>query len=399
MFTTINRIFLLLLLIVFNFLPSFIWAKSTTRLSLNSQLQVSIFLSEFDKLQQLNYKISLQRVMSIYNVHALSIAIIEHGKLAKLYHFRHDLPKQYRLDQNTVFRVASISKWVTSLLTLKLVDHHKLDFDKNVNNYLQSWKLPLNYFTRIKYPTIRNILDMTSAINYVHFNGYLKNQPWPTLLDVLNGKYPARNTPITVIAHIPGTFFKYSTGGYAVLEQAITDQLHLSYNEVAETYLFKPLKISDVYYSHSPRDGNYAPSYTPENHLVKGGYSAFIVLSGEGLWAAPNGIATLLINFMKSFNHQNGFFTQELAKEALSYYPNTPFGLGPKLNGHGQGLYFYKYGNNVNCASIVLGFPYQQDGVIIMTDSGQGIFLIQALLKKLAENYRWPSSLNHVSVY
>src|SRR5262245_30158984 len=48
---------------------------------------------------------------------------------------------------NILFQAGSISKPVTAMAALKLVQNGKLKFDENINSALTSWKVPDNLYT------------------------------------------------------------------------------------------------------------------------------------------------------------------------------------------------------------------------------------------------------------
>ena len=48
---------------------------------------------------------------------------------------------------DTIFQAASVSKIISAVLTMILVEKGKLNLDRPVNEYLKSWKLPENDFT------------------------------------------------------------------------------------------------------------------------------------------------------------------------------------------------------------------------------------------------------------
>ncbi len=50
------------------------------------------------------------------------------------------------VNRNTVFQVASLSKWVSAFGIMKLVEDGKLDLDVPVNTYLTRWQLPQSDF-------------------------------------------------------------------------------------------------------------------------------------------------------------------------------------------------------------------------------------------------------------
>lgn len=88
-----------------------------------------------------------------------TMTLIEDGKVSKDFFYSIDKP----VDKNTVFPVASISKWVTSFGVLKLVEQGKLDLDKPLDNYLTRWNLPKSEFDNKKV-TIRKLLSHSSGL-------------------------------------------------------------------------------------------------------------------------------------------------------------------------------------------------------------------------------------------
>lgn len=91
---------------------------------------------------------SITEVMKETNTPGVSIAIIHDFEIiwAKGYGIS-DIETQLRVNTNTIFQAASISKPLTALAVMKLVQDGKLDLDENINLYLKTWKLPENEFT------------------------------------------------------------------------------------------------------------------------------------------------------------------------------------------------------------------------------------------------------------
>ena len=54
-----------------------------------------------------------------------------------------------------MFSGASISKPVTAMLALQMVERGIFDLDTDVNRYLKSWQVPTNEFTRQQPVTLR----------------------------------------------------------------------------------------------------------------------------------------------------------------------------------------------------------------------------------------------------
>ena len=86
--------------------------------------------------------------MKYYNVPGVSVAVIEKGEIAwaKGYGVK-ETSSTDPVTPETLFQAASISKPITTLSTLQLVEKGILDLDAPVNDRLVSWKIPENEFS------------------------------------------------------------------------------------------------------------------------------------------------------------------------------------------------------------------------------------------------------------
>jgi hypothetical protein len=67
-----------------------------------------------------------------------------------------------------------------------------------------------------------------------------------------------------------------------------------------------------------------------------------------------------------------------------------PYGLGGAVRGAGENLVLMKRGQNVGYQSCMLIFPVQGDGIVVMSNSDNGMALAEALVRRAAVAYRWP---------
>jgi CubicO group peptidase (beta-lactamase class C family) len=92
---------------------------------------------------------NLEDRMKYYNIQGVSIAIINNFKVewARAYGWA-DTARKIRMSTSTMLSAGSISKLVMAAGALKLVQEGKLSLDSPINNYLRSWKLGENDYTR-----------------------------------------------------------------------------------------------------------------------------------------------------------------------------------------------------------------------------------------------------------
>jgi CubicO group peptidase (beta-lactamase class C family) len=160
--------------------------------------------------------------MARYKVPGVSVAFIENGKIAwtRTYGFA-DAAAKRPVTTETLFQAASISKPVAALAMLRLVQDGKLALDEDVNAKLHAWKVPENEFTRDEKVTLRRIVSHSAGLTVHGFRGYASDEAVPSTVQILNGEKPANNDPIRVDT-VPGTLWRYSGGGYVVMQLLLT---------------------------------------------------------------------------------------------------------------------------------------------------------------------------------
>jgi len=177
-------------------------------------------------------KMKLADRMRFYKTPAVSIALINDGRIewARGYGMLEAGGKE-QITPETLFQAASISKSLTAMLTLRLVEQGKLDLDSDVNKRLVSWKVPENEFTKEQKVTVRRLLAHTAGVTVPGFLGYEVGETLPTLRQILDGEKPANSAPIRVDM-TPGGKFRYAGGGYVILQQLIMDVSGKSFPEL-----------------------------------------------------------------------------------------------------------------------------------------------------------------------
>jgi CubicO group peptidase (beta-lactamase class C family) len=96
------------------------------------------------------------RMAALY-VPGVSIAVIHDGKIEWARGFGVTRVGGPAVTPDTLFQAASISKSVTAMAVLHLVESGKLNLDADANQYLKTWKVPANAFTEHAKVTLRAI--------------------------------------------------------------------------------------------------------------------------------------------------------------------------------------------------------------------------------------------------
>ena len=162
----------------------------------------------------------LPKWMAESHVPAVGLAVVEDGKLLHSHVFG-QLTAGIPAPEDTIFEVASLTKPVAAVITLKLVDAGKWNLDEPLSHY---WVDPdLAGDSRLDKVTSRLVLS--------HQTGFPNWRYW--------------NRPTTKLGFDfdPGTKYQYSGEGYVYLRRAIEKKFRKTWSEIAAEALLSPLRL------------------------------------------------------------------------------------------------------------------------------------------------------------
>lgn len=175
------------------------------------------------------------------------------------------------IDQNTAFATASLSKWIAALAVMKLVEQGKLDLDRPVAAYLTRWQLPEGAFSS-REVTARRLLSHTAGLtDGLGFGDYGRDEALPTLEEELAAPRASSGmsaAPVMVGIE-PGTQFRYSGGGYLVLELLIEEVSGEPFETFVTREILQPLDLSRSGYADLAAKPNSAKSYDVNGQPVQ----------------------------------------------------------------------------------------------------------------------------------
>lgn len=188
---------------------------------------------------------AVQVFMVRNNVPGISLAITRDEKLVyvKSYGFA-DRENRILLKPENLFRIASISKPVTSIAIMKLVEEKKLSLDSKVfgpkgilkNKYGRS-----PYKEGITDITVRQLLQHVSG-------GWANDRTDPMFTDPARGidELIAFTLDTYSLEHTPGTHYAYSNFGYCVLGRVLETITGENYESHVKRAVLAPAGITDM---------------------------------------------------------------------------------------------------------------------------------------------------------
>lgn len=148
-----------------------------------------------------------------------------------------DLERQLPVREDSVFRIASMTKSFTAMAILQLRDAGKLSLDDPAENYLpeiRHWTYATADAPRI---TIRHLL--------IHAAGLPEDNPWgDQQLAMTEADFDALLAQGLSFSNAPGIAYEYSNTGYALLGRIVARVSGLSYADYVTQHILTPLGMS-----------------------------------------------------------------------------------------------------------------------------------------------------------
>lgn len=194
---------------------------------------------------------TISSFMESNSVPGASVTVMKDGKIVYVSGYGWaDQSQRKPFAPTTTCRIASVSKSVTALGILKLVEMGKLSLDDkafSILNFDIPPKLAGKIDLRIMDVTVRNLLNQNSGFGK-SFHRAEDNTPDKAV--ALGLKMPLERIDVIRFSickplyTAPGTQFHYSNFNYFVLGQLIEKVAGMKYEDFIQTSIFKPLGLS-----------------------------------------------------------------------------------------------------------------------------------------------------------
>ena len=275
-----------------------------------------------------------------YDVPGISIAVVEDYEISYVKAFGVKNSKTgEEATENTLFQAASLSKSLTSALFLRYAQKGKMDLDLPINTYLKGWQIEGYKKDQKNAPTARQLLSHTGGTNLSGYLGYRRSRKnIPTNEMALLGK---KGTylwePQIKTKFQPNEGFRYSGGGFSVLQKAISDHSGKAFYTLMKEEVFIPCGM-DASFIELTQIDQYAEKLSTGHKKnakpVKGDFYLYPQSAAAGVWTTPRDLAKFLIQIMLSVKGDNPnsdtFLSREKMKELTTF---------PTLNNGGKSYY------------------------------------------------------------
>ncbi len=346
--------------------------------------------------------------MKYYKVPGVSIAVIKDYKIdwAKGYGLA-DTSQKIPVNTETMFSAGSISKFLMAVTALKMVEDGQIDLEKPINNYLTSWKIAQNDFTKKTPITLRMLLSHSAGTSQSSYFGFIPNQPLPTIVEILSGAKISETRPVVVNSE-PNKEFRYSGGGSMIAQLALMDVSKQSFSNLTQQIIFDKLGMKNSTFEQPlPMKFKKQSSWAYSSaSWFKGMPYVYPQQAAAGLYTTPTDLAKFFIDVQNSYIGKGKILSQSMTEKMLTSQQNVSdgsykekMGIGPFLiqrtdNTDPNGVYFEFTGVNAGFLAYGIASITGGNGVIIMLNSGDDVNgLGKELRRAVAKVYNWTNFL------
>ncbi|MEP6803929.1 MAG: serine hydrolase [Flavobacterium sp.] len=298
------------------------------------------------------------------NVPTLGIGVINNGKLQEIKVFG-ELKKGVSAPYNTIWNVASLTKPVTAMVTLKLASEGKLNLDEPLYKYWTDPDIANDPNTKL----------LTTRIILSHQTGFPN---WRFMND--SGKLDFKFKP--------GTKYQYSGEGFEYLRKALENKFHKTLDQLANELIFQPLKMSDsqLIWNDKLDLSRYAIGYDNKGNAYEPTKNK-TANAADDLLTTIGDYGTFLCSIMNSEGLSKKIF-DDMISHQVETKKNKYFGLGFEIYDLGNNNYALSHGGaDKGVQTIFLLLPKTKQGLIIFTNVDDGYKVYEKIVNHyLGEN-------------
>lgn len=305
---------------------------------------------------------AISTAMSQAGIPGLSVAIVVDGKLSWSNGYGlADVENFVPAKASTSYRLASISKTITAVAVMQLVERGKLDLDAPVQKYCAA-------FPTKQWPvTTRQLLGHLGGVRHYKIPDEVVNE---------NTKhYNNLNDTLSffkddALLHEPGTKYLYSTYGYNLLGCAVEGASGMNYLEYVRQNIFEPAGMVTI------RDDDPAaliPNRAQGYEKTRSGKlrnSALADVSykipGGGFCSTVEDLAKFAVALQTNKLLKPETRAQAWSKQKLKDGKDSTYGLGWQLSEHNGAKEVAHGGNQSRVTTLLYLLPERNFAVVLM---------------------------------
>ncbi|MDX1543996.1 MAG: serine hydrolase domain-containing protein [Christiangramia sp.] len=304
---------------------------------------------------------SLEQKLKEYKVPALALAVIKNWKISDVEVYG-ELYKGKKTKLNSVFNVASLTKPVVTMLTLKLVENGDWKLDEPLYNHYTDPDVKDDPWSKIL--TSRHVLS--------HQSGFPN---WRNAIE----------DGILKFNYIPGQGYGYSGEAFEYLKNALESRFEMPIEKLADSLIFQPnqMAATKFYWDDSITEENFAKWHDANGENTYPTYKNKKASAADDLLTTIADYARFAEYVLDQTTSTDGIYKEMLVRQN-GKENSTAMGLGweilPDLK-DGQDAILHT-GGDYGVNTIIILLPETGEGLVIFTNGDNGKNLYFDLIER-----------------
>lgn len=295
----------------------------------------------------------IEKLLEKHKIPSIAIGLIKNGKIQQIRTFGNKTVNQ-PISNNSIYKVASLTKPITAFVVLKLIDEGSWDLDEPVSKYFIDKDIKNS--KHLNKLTTRHILS--------HQSGFPN---WRYLTDSKKLHFQFE----------PGTKWQYSGEGFEYLRKAIEKKFKRPFEDIAKEKLFNPLGMNNThfYWTNEMDENLYAVEHDENGKPIN--YEKYTVVN------ASANLLTTVEDYSKFLVHvlNGASLSEKNYAEFLKVHANEKDGIDWSLgmqmlsNLPNNETAFMHTGGDYGTKTIALILKNSKQGLVIFSNSENGMVL------------------------
>ena len=297
------------------------------------------------------------------NVPGLSAAVVQGDQVVWAQGFGvADVEQGVMVRPESVFRIASISKPITAVAVMQLVERGLVSLEDPIQKYVPSY--PRKPQGEIR---IRHLLTHTSGIRHYKGNEFSLAESFPSLDRAIA---VFRNDPLE---SAPGERYLYSTYGYNLLQGVVEQVTSRTFEEYLRSAVFGPAGMTTTYLERPQeivrhRVRQYVRGTTPLSWLNAPYVDLSVKWAGGGIISTAGDIARFDIALNQGKLLRADTLEAMYTSARLTNGNQTGYGLGWMVNQQGSRQFVAHSGGAMGGTTYLLREPKARTAAVIFAN-------------------------------
>ncbi len=269
-----------------------------------------------------------------------------------------DIERGIPVTPQTNFRLASVTKQFTAMCLMMLVERGLLSYDTKLTDIFPDFP---SYGKKI---TIRNILQHTSGLI-----AYEDLIPDTAMVQVLDADVLQMMKEQDSTYFVPGSAYRYSNTGYAVLAMVVEKLSGLSFPEFLKKNIFLPLEMDNTV---AFVDGLNEVPHRAFGYTV---HADSIELTDQSITSAVLGDGGIYSSLEDLFKWDQALYSEKLVSKRSLQQAFTPhletYGFGWRIDTYKGHRRVHHTGSTRGFRNVIQRFPDDRFTVIILTNRNE----------------------------